>query len=473
MRSLRLEPTTLAELERSLPPEWPEDPWPEIRARLASNPHTLVVVDDDPTGTQTVYDVPVLLTWSWKDLRAEMAQQAPAVYVITNTRSMPEDQARAVSRRVGRAIAAAARSSRCAYSVASRSDSTLRGHFPTEVEALAKGTGERFDAWLLIPYFGEGGRVTVGNVHYVLDGGRLLPVGQTEFARDPVFGYRSSDLRSWVEEKTEGRIRAAEVASVGIEDVRAGPDRVACRLRGLPQGCVCVVNLLTQRDLAVFVAGLLRAEAAGLRYLYRTASSFVAVRSGLPPHPTLRADALGLRRSVGGLIVVGSYVGRTTRQLDLLLRAHPAEAIEVTPDDLLPPSRRAAAVARAAAQAERAIRLGREAIVFTCRTRVQGRTPGEDLWIGRRIAHGLAEIVRRMDAQPRYVLAKGGITSYEVARWGLGARRARVLGQIRPGIPVWRLGQEARAPDCPYVVFPGNVGEDETLLEVVRALQGG
>lgn len=472
MRQLRLEPLSLTELERSLPPEWPEDPWPEIRARLASHPHTLVVVDDDPTGTQTVYDTPVLLMWSRKDLYAEMVWRTPVVYVLTNTRSMPTARAMEVNWRVGHAIAAASRSVRCAYAVASRSDSTLRGHFPDEVEALAAGLGERFDAWLLIPYFGEGGRVTVGDIHYVVNDGRLFPVGETEFARDPVFGYHSSDLRSWVEEKTGGRVGAAEVSSIGIEDVRAGPDRVASRLHDLPQGCVCVINLLTHRDLVVFVAGLLRAEASGRRYLYRTASSFVAVRAGLPPRPPLDPRALGLRQAVGGLVVVGSYVERTTRQLNLLLRGHPAETIEAPPKALLHSSTREATIAQAAQRAERAIRAGLDAVVFTGRTQIRSRTPERDLRIGRRIARGLAEIVRRIDVPPRYVLAKGGVTSHVVARWGLGARRAWVQGQIRPGVPVWRLGQEARIPGCPYVVFPGNVGEDEALLEVARALSG-
>lgn len=449
-----------------LPPEWPEDPWPEIRSWLLHRPHTLFVLDDDPTGTQTVHDVPVWLAWSVGDLQRELARGSRVVYLLTNTRSMPEDRARAVTRRAGRAIRDAAQAADRAVAVASRSDSTLRGHFPAEVEALEEGLGERFDAWILVPYFGEAGRVTLGDVHYVAETGVLVPVAETEFARDPVFGYRSSNLRAWVEEKTGGRVRADQVWSLSLEDVRGGPERVAERLRALPRRCVCVVNLLTARDLAVFVGGLLRAEAGGHRYLYRTAASFIPVRAGLRPRPLLQPEELELAEARGGLVVVGSHVGRTTRQLRLLLSEHPAEPVELEPRALLDDVRWIEEVDSAAERATRGIRAGRDVVVYTGRTPLRGRTPAEDLRIGRRIARGLVEVVRRVRARPRYVLAKGGITAYEVARRGLGIRRAWVVGQIRPGVAVWRL---ERVP-IPYVVFPGNVGDEAALLEVVRAL---
>ena len=55
---------------------------------------------------------------------------------------------------------------------------------------------------------------------------------------------------------------------------------------------------------------------------------------------------------------------------------------------------------------------------------------------------------------------------------GLAGKRAAVLGQIRPGIPVWRTGPESRFPGTPYIIFPGNVGEVETLKEAVEILLG-
>ena len=83
----------------------------------------------------------------------------------------------------------------------------------------------------------------------------------------------------------------------------------------------------------------------------------------------------------------------------------------------------------------------------------------------------LIEIVRSLDVQPRYLVAKGGITSSDVATHGLGIKRAMVPGQILPGVPVWRSGTESRYPGMPYIVFPGNVGGPEALVEIVTAFR--
>ena len=74
--------------------------------------------------------------------------------------------------------------------------------------------------------------------------------------------------------------------------------------------------------------------------------------------------------------------------------------------------------------------------------------------------------------KPGFVLAKGGITSADVGVKGLGIRKALVLGQIEPGIPVWKALAESKFPNIPYIIFPGNVGEDETLKNAVKKLLG-
>jgi uncharacterized protein YgbK (DUF1537 family) len=59
-----------------------------------------------------------------------------------------------------------------------------------------------------------------------------------------------------------------------------------------------------------------------------------------------------------------------------------------------------------------------------------------------------------------------------VATAGLGVKRALILGQIKPGVPVWQLGVESRYPGLPYIVFPGNVGGAAILAEIVTTLGG-
>ncbi len=93
------------------------------------------------------------------------------------------------------------------------------------------------------------------------------------------------------------------------------------------------------------------------------------------------------------------------------------------------------------------------------------------LAIGRRVSDGLVAIVRAISVRPRYLLAKGGITSSDIATQGLGVKRALVLGQLLPGVPVWQLGPETRYPGLGYIVFPGNVGGPQALAEVVLGLR--
>lgn len=461
-------PTCLAEEGPAFPAEWAGDCRPEIRRALERLDEKVVVLDDDPTGTQTVHGVPVLTDWSIDRLRAELQNDLPVFYILTNSRSLPLPDACELNRRIAGNLSTAARLAGRRFVVVSRSDSTLRGHFPGEVEALIAALQHEPEIVLLIPFFLEGGRFTFGDVHYVAEGGRFLAAGQTEFARDPVFGYRASNLREWVEEKTKGRIPAESVASISLDDIRlGGPDTVARRLKALHPACVCVVNCVSARDLEVFTLGLLRAELAGKRFLYRTAASFVPVRSGIEARPLLARDQVP-RGETGSLIVVGSYVPRTASQLQVLLDADAAEGVELCVSAVLDSRRRDSEIGRVARHAGRRMREGRDVAVFTSRRPVAAQGVEESLAIGQSISAALVESVRRIDVRPRYLLAKGGITASDIATGSLNVKRAMVLGQIIPGVPVWELGPESRYPGLPYVVFAGNVGDSESLARIVR-----
>ncbi|MFO7737719.1 MAG: four-carbon acid sugar kinase family protein [Desulfatiglandaceae bacterium] len=455
----------------SLPSEWPEDVLPDIQDQARKGVAKVVVLDDDPTGTQTVQDIPVLTHWSLEALIGELRDRSPAFFLLTNSRSVPLEDARAINFEIGRNLKEASRVTGQKMVVISRSDSTLRGHFPGEVEALSEGLGERFDAWLMIPFFMEGGRYTIDDIHYVSEGDSLVPAGQTEFARDPAFGYKASNLREWVEEKTSGRILSKAVASVSIADIRrGGPERVAALLSDLKKCSVCIVNAASYRDLETFTKGLLLAEAFGKRFLYRTAASFVRVRAGMHPKPLLTGSDLGLSKSGGALIVVGSYVPRTTSQLNALRKQNRVVWVEVDVKALLDDNRRSKAVKDAVERTNRALHQEHHTVVFTTRKVTCGKEIETNLSIGEKISEGLVSIVKGVSTRPRYVLAKGGITSSVIATRGLGVKRARVLGQVVPGVPVWQLGPESRHPGLIYIVFPGNVGELQALVEVVKKM---
>lgn len=456
----------------SLPAPWPEDLSSSIRAEVASSRRKLVVLDDDPTGTQTVYGVPVLTTWGTEELKREFASDAPCFYLLTNTRAFPAAEAARINREIARNLAAAATDSgRHDFVVVSRGDSTLRGHFPVETDALGQALtgGARTPPVLLVPYFEAGGRYTVNNIHYVAEGDTLVPAGGTPFAKDTSFGYRNSDLREWVEEKTGGRIRATGVRCITLDDLRvAGPDVVTSKLLALCDDDVCIANAAAPRDLYVLAWAALQAENAGSRMIYRTAASFVAARLGLPPRDLWRPDRKVRLERNGGLVIIGSHVPKTTLQLESLLATGIAEGVGISVEGILDPSRRKAVLEHATERIHAAILAGRHVVAFTSRDLVTGAGADENLAIGSRVSEALVELLKEVGSTPRFLIAKGGITSSDLATRALGVKRALVLGQILPGVPVWELGAETRFPGLPYVVFPGNVGGPDALAEAIR-----
>ncbi|MFN8494067.1 MAG: four-carbon acid sugar kinase family protein [Caldilineaceae bacterium] len=460
------------EVFSSLPPEWPDDLLPAIQAQVAASQRKIVVLDDDPTGTQTVHDIPVLTEWSVNLLHTELLNDGPAFYILTNSRSMPLPAAQTLNREIGHNLMLASAQSGRSFVVVSRSDSTLRGHYPGETDALAAAIETQVDATLLIPFFLEGGRYTINDVHYVAEGEQLAPAAETPFARDAAFGYQHSNLREWVAEKTGGRIGAEAVASISLDEIRVGgPGRVAEKLLTLMQGTACIINAVSMRDVQVFVLGLLQAEAQGKKFLYRTAASFVQVRAGLTARPLLTPTDLALPQTGGGLVVVGSYVPKTTGQLAELLALPGVASCELRVANLLDASTRAVEIERAAQVVSQALQQSQDVVVYTSRDLVTGQNAEHSLSIGQQVSDSLVALVRTLKTQPRYLLAKGGITSSDIATKGLGVRRALVLGQILPGVPLWRTGAESLYPGLAYIVFPGNVGDAHALARVVTTLK--
>ncbi len=268
---------------------------------------------------------------------------------------------------------------------------------------------------------------------------------------------------------------AKDVVSVSLDVIRKeGPAGVRRVLRQVTGGRVGIVNAVSYRDLAAFVAGLLAAQEEGQRFLFRTAASFVKVRGGITDRGLLSAEEMigpEQKETGAGLIVVGSYVHKTTRQLERAMELHGLVSLELGVRWVLDAAERANEVERVAQAASEALAAGRDALVYTSRERITDRGQAAELDIGQQVSSALVQVVRCISVTPRFLIAKGGITSSDVATEGLSVQRAWVLGQILPGVPVWRLGSESRFPGVPYVVFPGNVGSDESLCRTIQILR--
>src|SRR6185312_4822818 len=132
-----------------------------LRDHLERDRIKIAVVDDDPTGTQTVKGVPLVTGWEESELEWAMGEASPLFGILTNARARSEHDARAIAQTIGERLAATARRLGCGLRTISRSDSTLRGHFPAEPDALATGLakeGVDIDAVLVCPAFPQAGR---------------------------------------------------------------------------------------------------------------------------------------------------------------------------------------------------------------------------------------------------------------------------------------------------------------------------
>lgn len=450
-------------------------PADEVRRALAGA-RRVVFLDDDPTGTQTIRELPVLTRWTVDDVRWALRQDTAGFFVLTNTRSLTPEDAAARDREVVDACLTAAEREGVRLAFASRSDSTLRGHFPLETDViggeLAK-YGGAMDGVVLAPAYTDAGRVTIGGVHWLRNAGGLQPVADSEFAKDATFGYRSSRLAEWVAEKSEGRIPAGRVAELTLEDIRPGStESLRERLVRLSGGQVVVLDTAEDDDLRAAVLAILAAEAAGKSFVYRVGPSFVRARTGQDAQPPIEDEALSalVGREAHGLVVVGSHVGLTSRQLAKLGERREFAHVELDVPTLL--EHAAGAVDAAAGTAVAALEHSL-VVLSTSRALVTGRNEDESLDIARRVSAALTETARRIveGRRPAFVVGKGGITSSDVATESLGIGRAWVRGSLLPGIVSLWEPVSGPARGLPYVVFAGNVGDENSLAEVVDRLE--
>ena len=442
----------------------------------APSDRRLLILDDDPTGSQCVAGIDAAFDTDPALLAETLAAPGSAAFVLTNTRALDEAEAVALNRRILAGVLEAGIPAQGLH-VVSRSDSTLRGHVIAEPTAIADelaAHGIEVDAFVLCPAMLEAGRFTTGDVHYARVDGQAVEVAETDFARDATFGFTSSDLREFLAERSNGAIAAADVLSLSLEDIRTGgPARVREILGGARDRRWVVVNATEYADMEVVAGVIAELEAEGRTLVTRCAPSFVRPLAGQRGARVLGAADIPVPadRQEHGLVVVGSHVGLTTAQLQVVQERGTLLEVEIDVPSVLD-ERREEHLAQLAARIREALPRT-DCVLYTSRELVRSEDPAESLAIARRVSDAVVEVVQQVrTARPAWVVAKGGITSHEVAANGLGIRRARVEGQFWEGQVSLFSAQEAPAEvlGMPYVVFPGNVGGEQALADVVDTL---
>lgn len=449
-----------------------------LKKEIEANNKKIVVLDDDPTGVQTVHDISVYTNWDKDSIRQGFEEENNLFYVLTNSRGFTEDQTTKAHHEIAEVVDEVARETGKEYIFISRSDSTLRGHYPLETQLLKadyeKNTGKTIDGEIMCPFFKEGGRFTIDNVHYVKYGEELVPANETEFAKDKTFGYTAYTMPEYIEEKTKGEYKAADVTCISLEDIHnMDIDKIEAQLMGVTGFNKVIVNAVDYADVKVFCTALYRAMAKGKVFMFRTAAAIVKVMGAVTDQPLLTREQMVVKETTnGGIVVVGSHTEKTTKQVECLKELKDIEFIELDATLVKDDDAFEAEVSRCLAREEECIRAGKTVCCYTTRALITADTGDkeDELRLSVKISDAVQSLVGRLSITPSFVIAKGGITSSDVGTKALEVKKANVLGQIKPGIPVWQTGEESKFPLTPYVIFPGNVGEISTLKEAVEVL---
>ena len=424
----------------------------------------IIVLDDDPTGSQTVHGCLLLMQWDVATLQEGLQDDVPIMFVLSNTRAMSPQQAAATTREVCQNLQEAiAQVGIKDFLVVSRSDSTLRGHYPIETDIIAEELGG-FDAHFLTPAFFEGGRITIDSTHYLIIDGVKTPVAETEFARDSVFGYSYSYLPDYVAEKTHHNISANKVVKFNLNDIRSG--KIGQRLLELTDNQCVVVDGETQEDFDLFAKAVLTATETGKRFLFRSAASLLTslAQLGQQPTPPEKMDSYK-PTDKPGVVLIGSHVQKTTQQLNQLLKED-VVGIEVDVVQLRDrPQSRDLILQETLDTLKQVFKSGKTPVVYTSRKELSFDDIQQRLQFGVEVSNLLMDIVKGLPRSIGFLISKGGITSNDVLSVGLNLRSARLLGQILPGCSVIRTeATHPQFPNLPVVLFPGNVGDRDGLV---------
>jgi len=395
----------------------------------------MVVLDDDPTGIQTVHGCLLITTWDEQSVRQGFEDEEPFFYILTNTRAMTREEATTVTREAMEMVVRVNEEYGYRLIIVSRSDSCLRGHFPLETDIMRQVITEHglsvFNKTPFCPAFIEAGRVTIDGTHYMRESDKLIPVSETEFAHDNVFAYHTSVLRDYIKEKG------------------ANPDDYI------------IVNAQGYNELNAFAQQVLNGFPAEEHIVIRSSSSLPKAIAALPNQPFL--DRNILKEEGFGCFVVGSHVKKTTQQLELLLQEEGTCAIEVDVQRILDDSE--ALMFEILNIIQQVVDNHLTPVVYTSRQEIRLENADQRQHLGQQVSDFLVDIVRRCPYTPSYLIGKGGITSHDILTKGLEIKSARVLGQVINSVPC------VMGPQFPYIIFPGNVGNEQSLAEVYRKLR--
>ena len=418
----------------------------------------LVVLDDDPTGIQTVHGCLLITQWDEQSMTEAFEDEQPFFYILTNTRAMTREDAERTTREAMEMVVRVNERYGYRLIIVSRSDSCLRGHFPLETDVMRQVLAEHgysvFPKTPFCPAFIESGRVTIDGIHYMKDGERLIPVSETEFARDNVFAYHTSVLSDYIREKGANPDDYIIVNAQTYDELHhwwEAFSTTSLAVSGLPADTSLVIR--SSSSLPKAISGIADIPLLDNSILLPPSTLHLPKEHIVHPPSTFRPP----------LFIVGSHVKKTTLQLEELLQAEGTCAIEVDVQRILDDAD--ALMFETLDTIQQVADQHLAPVVYTSRQEIRLDDANQRQLLGQQVSDFLVGIVRRMPYTPSYLVGKGGITSHDILTKGLGVRSARVLGQVINSVPC------VMTTRFPYIIFPGNVGNEQSLREVYEKLR--
>ena len=443
----------------------------------------VIVIDDDPTGSQTVNNCLLLLKWDYSTLIKGFQSKSNLFFILANTRSLSENDAKLRLVEICNALkkVISKESYKEEFIFVSRGDSTLRGHNFLEPKIMNDCLGP-FDATFHIPAFIEGKRMTIDGDHFVDN----VPVSQTIFAKDKIFGYKTSNVKQLLFQKSKSQLKFNDIQNLKISELKVLESKekniVFNKIRNLKENSHVIVDIENYSQLEKFSLSIKKLSKQK-KFLFRTAASFISSISAVKDNPKEPFFYSLIRRKnrekkfLPGFLVIGSYVELTTMQLKEFLEISDCIPIELDVFEFLRISKLKSNQDQLVffknkllAQIRSILKQENTPVLFTSRKEVSLAKNDEQVNFYNSLAHFISELVSDLKNEIGYLVSKGGITSNVILSNGFKANYVYLQGQIITGVSLVTFKLE-NDENLPIVTFPGNIGNQDSLVKVWRILE--
>jgi len=442
-----------------------------------------VVIDDDPTGSQTVQDCLLLLKWDCSTLVKGFESKSNLFFILANTRSLSENDAKLTIEEICKNLKTVITSQAYEEEIIfiSRGDSTLRGHNYLEPIALNSYLGP-FDATFHIPAFIEGKRFTINGSHFV----DKTPISQTIFAKDKIFGYETSNVKNLLFQQSKSQINFEDIQNLLLSDIVMLNDqennnvfKTLKNLRNNKHVVVDIENYSQLKKFSLVIKKLIKQK----KFLFRTAASFISSISEKKSvsQSEIFFSNLRIRNKeksfLPGLIIVGSYVELSTIQLNNLLKISNCTPVELNVFEFFKitssennQKRRNLFKNKFLKEIRFSFEKGKTPVLFTSIKFIMSLDSSELFNFYNLLACFIAELVADLKYEIGYLISKGGITTNLILSKGLNADYVYLEGQILTGISVVTYNLK-NGEKLPIVTHPGNIGTKDSLVNIWKVFE--